>query len=277
METIDLPVSGGKLVGWRSGSGRPALVLHGGPGAGDMNEGLVEELDGLYECVRYHQRGLAPSDAPGPYSVDIFVADVIAVLDALGWNQATLIGHSWGGLLAQHVAAGHPGRVEALIGICTLGAAGPDGGWSLLDSALEERLPKDLAEKVAAIDKKLYAGEGTEDDVDVMLRTCWPYYFADPSSAPPFVRMTSNSEVYSQVHASALEQYVLGHPEAGLKKYENPALFISAAQDVAAADPVRATVDFMPNGKFVLLENCGHFPWLEQPGAIRAEVEQWLT
>jgi pimeloyl-ACP methyl ester carboxylesterase len=42
------------------------------------------------------------------------VADVIRVLDDLGWEQPTVAGHSWGGHLAMHVAVSHPQRVRVL-------------------------------------------------------------------------------------------------------------------------------------------------------------------
>ena len=277
METIEVPVEGGKLVAWRSGSGRPALLLHGGPGAGDSHEGLADELDGLYETVRYQQRGLPPSDAPGPYSIEIFVADLVAVLDALEWERATLIGHSWGGLLAQHATAARPDRVEAMIGLCTLGAVGPDGGWSQLDGALDKRLPADVSEKVAALDKKLYEGKGSDEDALEMLRICWPFYFADPSLAPEMPEAPMNSDVYAQVHASAIEHYKKGTLESLLPSFERKVLFIQADSDVIPSEPARATAEMLPNADFVLLEKSGHFPWMERPGAVRSAIEAWTA
>ena len=277
METIDIPVDGGKLVAWRSGSGRPALMLHGGPGVGDSHEGLAEEIDGLYECVRYQQRGLSPSDAPGPYTMEIYIEDLKAVLDALGWERATVIGHSWGGLLAQHATAALPDRVEALIALCTLGAEGPDGGWSRLDSALDERLPADVEERIRELDQRLYAGEGTDADNLEMLRVCWPYYFADPSSAPPLPEVPVNSDVYSEMHASALDHFASGTLERELRQFERPALFIQCAEDVVPIDPARATAEMMPKGSFALIERSGHLPWMERPGAIRSAIEGWIA
>ena len=277
MQTIEVPVEGGNLVAWRSGSGKPALILHGGPGVGDSHEGLAAELDGLYECVRYQQRGLSPSDAPGPNSIEIYIDDLTAVLDAMGWERATVIGHSWGGLLAQHATAGRPERVEALIAICTLGAEGPDGGWSRLDSALDERLPDDVAARVQELDAKLYAGEGTDKDNLEMLRVCWPYYFADPSLAPPLPDVAISSDVYSEMHASALDHFERGTLERELRRFERPALFIQCAEDVVPAEPARKTAEMMPNGSFTLVEKSGHLPWMERPGALRSAIERWVA
>jgi pimeloyl-ACP methyl ester carboxylesterase len=242
-----------------------------------MHEGLAIELDGLFQCVRYQQRGLEPSDAPGPYSVHIFVTDAIAVLDALGWERATLIGHSWGGLLAQHITAAHPERVDALIGLSTLGSAGPDGGWSDLDAEFAKRIPPEAEAMVTELDQKLYRGEGRDQDIVEMLNVTWPFYFSDPASAPPMPLAPSSQEVYSQVHADTLRLFNEGTLERKLRELDTPALFLTGADDPASPEHPRKTAETMPRGAFVLLNGCGHFPWLERPGATRAAIEGWLA
>ena len=110
------------------GPGPAAIFLHGGPGIGAEHIiGLVEEVDGLVNGVLPQQRGLYPSTLEGPRDVETHVADEIALLDQLGWERAWLIGHSWGGHLAMHIAVAHPEQVTGLILIETLGAV-PDGG-----------------------------------------------------------------------------------------------------------------------------------------------------
>ena len=277
MQTLEVPVRGGTLGGWRSGSGAPAIVLHGGPGLGDWHEDLAAELDGIYECVRFNQRGLPPGDAPGPYTVDGFVADVLAVLDAVGWERATMIGHSWGGLLAQHVAASHPERVDALVGLSSLGGIGPDGGWGDMDAELGRRLPAETARRVEELDRKLYRGGGSDEDTLVMLRLCWPYYFADPAAAPPMPESSVNSEVYAQVHASVLDHFGRGHPEEGLRRFAKPACFLHGSADPIPAHHVQATADVMPAGRFICIDECGHLPWMEKPNAVRSAIEELLA
>ena len=68
------------------------------------------------------------------------------MLDHLGWDRAWLIGHSWGGHLAMHIAVAHPERVAGLILLETLGAV-PDGGSSELVANMVARLtPEERAE-----------------------------------------------------------------------------------------------------------------------------------
>jgi pimeloyl-ACP methyl ester carboxylesterase len=97
------------IAGRRDGAGPPVLLLHGGPSLGfgylrDLADELVEENDVAW----YQQRGLEPSAVEGPYSVAADVDDARRVLDTLGWERAYVVGHSWGGHLALHVAEAMP-------------------------------------------------------------------------------------------------------------------------------------------------------------------------
>src|SRR5579871_2989485 len=102
-------VPGGSITGWLAGTGPPVLVLHGGPGLSDYTAPLAAELTDAFEVIRYQQRGLAPSVTSGPFDIGQHVADAIAVLDAVGADRAYVVGHSWGGHLAMHLAVRHPG------------------------------------------------------------------------------------------------------------------------------------------------------------------------
>ena len=114
----------GGITGWLAGDGPPVLVLHGGPGLSDYTASLADELGDAFRVIRYQQRGLAPSTASGPFDVGRHVADAIAVLDTAGVGPAYVVGHSWGGHLAMHLAVRHPGRVLGLV-IDSVAHSGP--------------------------------------------------------------------------------------------------------------------------------------------------------
>jgi proline iminopeptidase len=126
---IRAPGTGGGITGWLAGSGQPVLILHGGPGLSDYTAPLAAELEDAFGVIRYQQRGLPPSATSGPFDLGRHVADAIAVLDTAGAGRAYLIGHSWGGHLAMHLAVRHPERVLGLVLVEPLGAV-PDGGVS---------------------------------------------------------------------------------------------------------------------------------------------------
>ena len=82
---------------------------------------------------------MEPSAVDGPYSVAADVGDARRVLDALGWQRAYVVGHSWGGHLALHVAA-MPERLLGVLSVDPLGSIG-DGRWPEFDEEIFRRTP----------------------------------------------------------------------------------------------------------------------------------------
>src|ERR1044072_8024844 len=112
----------GELSGWVTGEGPRVLAVHGGPGMSyDYLDDAVEELAARYQVASFQQRGLAPSTEQGDFTVEEAVADIVAVLDGLGWETAYLVGHSWGGHLAFHAAASIPERLAGVQSVQPLG------------------------------------------------------------------------------------------------------------------------------------------------------------
>jgi pimeloyl-ACP methyl ester carboxylesterase/predicted glycosyltransferase len=81
-----------------------------------------------FRCITYDPRGNGKSDRPDDvtaYSLDNYVADALAVMDACDAGAAILVGLSFGGLLASVIAAHHPERVKAAILAGTVTSIGP--------------------------------------------------------------------------------------------------------------------------------------------------------
>ncbi len=94
-------VGEGSLYGWVTENDGPrVLLIHGGPGMSfKYLDGLAEEIGNDFRVAAYQQRGIEPSTLEGPFTVEREVTDAIAVLDALEWDRAWVVGHSWGGHL----------------------------------------------------------------------------------------------------------------------------------------------------------------------------------
>lgn len=137
-------------MGWVTGFGPEVLLLHGGPGMTDYMQSLLPELDG-YQAASFQQRGVAPSTLAGPFGVPTLRDDVIDVLDTLGWEAPTLIGHSWGGHLLLHLSAVAPMRVGAALAVDPLGAVG-DGGLAAFEVELMRRLPEATVSRLKELD-----------------------------------------------------------------------------------------------------------------------------
>lgn len=142
-----------------------------------------------------------PSTAVAPFDVPTQVADVVAVLDGLGWNRAIVIGHSWGGHLLLHLLAAHPERVTAAMVIDPLGGVG-DGGEAQFEAELNRWTPPKSVERAQELDQRAMDGKGTEADAVESLRLYWPAYFANPAAAPPFPEMHLSVEAYSATFES---------------------------------------------------------------------------
>jgi 3-oxoadipate enol-lactonase len=103
------------------GEGFPVLFIHGGfAGLGyrlqPRSYEWLDEFAPHYRAVVYHRRGCGWSSLPGDggWSLSAQVADALAIMDALGLEQAHVIGSSAGGPIALLLALEHPQRVRSL-------------------------------------------------------------------------------------------------------------------------------------------------------------------
>ena len=270
---FDVDVLGGSISGWRSGSGGPVVVvLHGGPGLSDYTETLADELDDGYAVVRYQQRGLAPSTAEGPFTVPTHVGDLGAVLDAIATAPVYIVGHSWGGHLALHLAAADPGRIRGLVVVDPLGVVG-DGGESDLMRIMAERIPPDAMARASELDERAMAGTGTPEEALESLALVWPAYFARPSEAPPMPPMELSLPCYSGTWQSIHDELPRVDWAARLGRFEAPVAFVLGAQSPVPPEHGLATAALFPSAATEVLEGCGHFLWFEQPGAVRRALD----
>jgi 3-oxoadipate enol-lactonase len=116
---------------FRGKRGSPALVFTGSLGTDlTMWEPQSDRLKPRFCTVRYDIRGHAASPVPpGPYSMADLGGDLIALLDRLGIERASLCGLSIGGMISMWVAAHAPGRVERVVLCCTSARLGPPEAW----------------------------------------------------------------------------------------------------------------------------------------------------
>ncbi len=103
------------------GSGPGLVLVHGVGGRLEAWDGVVAALGGRYRTLRYDLRGHGETGKPpGPYTLDDFVADLAALMQAQGFARAHLAGFSLGGLVAQGFALAHADRLHRLALISTV-------------------------------------------------------------------------------------------------------------------------------------------------------------
>ncbi len=104
-----------------AGSGPLVIFVHGWPElwySWRHQLGALEEAG--YRAVAMDVRGYGGSDKPDPveaYTMRELTADVVGLIDALGEQQAVLVGHDWGAPICWNTAALFPARVSAVAGL----------------------------------------------------------------------------------------------------------------------------------------------------------------
>ena len=255
--TVD--TDGVRLGGTLTGVGDPLLLLHGGPGLScDYLGPLVDELADGYAVAVYQQRGIAPSQTEGPFEVGDHVADVRRVLDALAWETATVVGHSWGGHLALHVAAQAADRLTAVLAVDPLGAVG-DGGMAAFDAELSARTPPGDRELAEELDQRALRGEASEDEDLESLRLVWPGYYASPETAPPMPPIRMSTACYAETFASLRRE--LPGLERGLSSIGVPVGFVVGVDRHRRTDPRRVGGDRARRRALRLVRGPGRRPF----------------
>ncbi len=273
-QPFTVEIEGGRLDGHRAQDGAPALLLHGGPAVPDYMDGCAAELDGLFATVRYTQRGTPPSIGAPPYRIETHVADAVAVLDACELEKAWAIGHSWGGHLGLHLLLAHPQRLLGVICIAPLGASA--SVFAPMGEKLRSGLTDAQRARIDEIEARRRDGLADESELVERWSLMWPQYFADPSTALPSPSRIG-TECSTQTNASLMEHFERSTLANGLPSAAPlQALFVHGELD---ALPISASVDtaaLIPGARVEIIPRCGHFPWVEIPGATRAAIERLM-
>jgi len=125
--------NGVRLYYSHSGTGPPAFFHTGGGGDGTMwrTAGYLDALPGRHHLLfdhRGHGRSDKPHD-PEAHRMDEYIADVIAVLDSASIDRAAMLGYSDGARIVYALAARHPERVTAVVGIGGVAHPSETNAW----------------------------------------------------------------------------------------------------------------------------------------------------
>jgi proline iminopeptidase len=276
--------SGGSRIYYTAeGAGKPLILLSGGPGFEPSYLKEVEDkLAATRRCVLLEQRGTGRSQiklTPDAFTVDQYVADVEALRQTLKLEKLDLFGHSWGGMLAMAYAAAHPTHVGTLI-LCDSGGPTTDFVQTSIDNESMRMNAEDWAEV-----KKWSSPEESKKNpqmaADSMLRAFAPGFFYDRSKAIAFREQMAKAPKVVNVGV----QELVTRPEAmkkynllpGLRRLHCRALVIMGKQDPMDESTGYLIRDSIPGAKLVLLDRCGHFPWIEAPQEFWRDVRSFLA
>jgi 3-oxoadipate enol-lactonase len=245
---------------FRGKRGSPALVFTGSLGTDlTMWEPQAERLKPRFCTLRYDLRGHGRSPVPpGPYSIDDLGSDLLALLDRLGIERASLCGLSIGGMISMWVAAHAPERVERLVLCCTSAQLGPPSAWV-------ERAATVRAEGVGAI-------------ADAVLGRWFTPTFAE---AHPDVieRMRGILAATSREgYASCCEAIAEMDLTPDLPAITAPTLVLAGEQDPATPpEHGRRIADLIPGARFEVISPAAHLATIERPDLTTAMILRFLS
>lgn len=266
------------------GEGVPLLWINGGPG--DSHNSLRVVARGMSNrlmCVLYDQRGCGQTSLPEINADTLHIArlsdDIEALRQHLGVAQLHIIGHSWGAMLTLAYAATYPEHVAAMALIAP-GPFTPEFA-RVVKTNISARFNRNQRyvfdmlrsqRKMAAINrdnplqKKLH--------IRLMHEFYAPTWVYTPEKAIQYARdfeMQYNINPY-------LTEYLMPSWYALdilsiIDGLATPTLVMYGYQDPQVITQAYMLAQRLVNARVVLLDECGHLPWLDQPERFYAEID----
>ncbi len=243
------------------GTGLPIVFIHGFP----HNRTLwAPQLGGLMaraRCVAPDLRGFGESEIHGPYTMDSYADDVVAVLDSLQIDRAVIAGLSMGGYVAFALWRRYRERVRALI---------------LADTRPGADTEETTARRREMIGIARAKGSGAVADMQItgmVGRTTRERY---PDIADSVHRMLTMAPVHGVV--GALEA-MIARPDSTptLGTIDVPTLIIVGDEDVLTPPAEsRAMHEAIEGSRLEILAGAGHVSNVERPAAFNHVTSEFL-
>lgn len=221
----------------------------------DQMEVLMEH----FQVLRYDTRGHGGTDAPeGPYSIDIFVEDVIGLLDGLGIQKVHFVGLSMGGFITQLLAAKYPDRVISATLCDTACVMPPASLWNdRIETAETEGIEALISGTLERWFTAPFHSTGVEaiDKIRNMIRATGVQGYVNCCKA---IRDMDQCHILADIKTPT--NIIVGE--------DDPACPVSAAETLHAG---------IAGSKFVVLKNAAHLPNIEKKHEFNAALIGFLT
>jgi proline iminopeptidase len=284
-ESAYFDTSDGARIFYRlDGSGeKPVIVVHGGPGMSmaylraDMLE-LSKERSVVFYDQRGSGRSTLTTDA-SKLTVEQHIQDLDALIQHLGFDSVSLVGHSWGAGLAALYVLEHPRAVDNLVLIAPMEVRSTPYTAQFLEER-DRRLGSQARERLT----ELSAAFAQEHDASV----CHEYYdlamreyFSDPAKFSMLRGDFCADSPEALFNASIVESAVL---EAlgdwdwrpSLQEVSARTLVVYGVDDVIPIESAEEWAENLSNGRLLVLQDSGHFPFVERPAAFFRAVNEFL-
>jgi len=238
-------------------SGPVVLMLHGFTDSWFSYSRVLPLLDRKYHVYVLDQRGHGNSDRPqSGYTPRHFAADALAFMDEKDIKVATVVGHSMGSFVAQHVAAMAPDRVNKLV---LVGSAA-----SLRNSAVLG-LQQDINSLQDSVPEKFIRDFQTGTLVKPVPAEFFQGVIRESSKLP------------ARVWKAVINDLIAGS-NADFHKIKSPTLIVWGDRETVFLRPEQdALLSAIPNSRLVVYEDTGHSPNWEMPERFVRNLEEFIS
>jgi 3-oxoadipate enol-lactonase len=234
------------------GDGPPVVLIQGLGGNHTFWEPNLPQLVKRHRIVLLDYRGAGDTDKPDmPYSTRLFADDIAALMDAVGFSSAHIVGRSMGGCIAQWLGIAHPEKVKSLILAAT---------WGRADGMLRHTL---------AAWTRVVELDGLPGLLDQILPWCWSRAFFEPAKAQELAALKALVMQNRQPADAFRRQSLAGQEHDALKdlgRIRAPTTVMVGEDDILTprhfADEL---VSLIPGAELMLLPRLGHAFYEERP------------
>ncbi|MCV7377680.1 proline iminopeptidase [Mycobacterium alsense] len=277
-----IAVPGGRVSFKRVGGGArlPLLVVHGGPGLPHHYLGSLERLADEREVIFWDQLGCGNSECPsntGLWTMERSVAEMDAVVNALGLNGFHIFGNSWGGMLAQQYVLDVTAAAASLT-ISNSIASIPE--FSNMVRRLKSALDPSTQ---SAIDRHEAAGTTHSPEYQAAIRTWNETYLCRVHPWPEeleeaFRRM--GAEIFTTMFGPS-DFHIVGtirHWDVfdRLGEITLPTLVLAGRYDECVPEHAWEIHRRIPGARFELFESSAHMPFIEEPDRFDQVMREFL-
>ncbi len=252
-------VNGIRMHYQQHGAGEPLLLLHGLGSSSQDWELQYPAFAAQYRVIAPDLRGHGRTDKPpGPYSIELFASDALALLDALDVPRAHVVGISMGGMVAFQMAVEAPHRLASLIIV--------NSAPSLIPRSLGDRLR--IAQRFLLF--RLFGVRGIGRFLAGKL-------FPKPEHAElrqVFVQRWSQND--PRAYEASMRALFRWSVEDRLAEIRCPTLVVAADQDYSPVAHKEAYAAKMANARVAVVEDSRHATPVEKPEVFNALVLQFL-
>jgi pimeloyl-ACP methyl ester carboxylesterase len=248
------------------GHGEPLVCLHGLQGDSSHFRGLLPALSRAYRTLIFDQRGSGLSDKPMmDYSTALLADDAAALMDAVGFGSAHVLGVSMGGMIAQELALRHPHKVKSLILGCTR-AGGPHAVELSEDPAMTEAY---TTQEISAEERARALARATFTE---------GYLQNNPGIIDALIAARRERPLDPEALTRRRQAIDRHNTYEGLPSIHCPTLIITGRQDkIVAWENSCVLAERIPHATLRVLDPAGHLFWFEQADATQEAVLAFLS